>query len=215
MYKKIGLAALTLGMIVALILILSNELNWNQSTLQTEENENNAQQNDDDVDRTGYGQREDDNHNDETDDNKENHKNGSKENEDPVPEPDAVEVLTDYRNTTESIFESRDEDLRIPDIDSKRDMVEHVNSVMSVELGRLFAETYFEERDDGLYVIPKDGLTYLAENEPYEVEKVSETEYHVIQERDTPMLGHINMIYHLAYDGENWVVDSIDSEDLS
>ncbi|MDQ0257750.1 hypothetical protein J2S74_005212 [Evansella vedderi] len=214
MFKKVGAAVLTAGVLLVVVLILPNELQWNQTTPPMEEDR--GQHDEEDVDRTGDDQKEEeDNQNDSSGENVENEENASNENGDSVPELNEEDVLIEYRKTTEAIFERRKDDLRIPDIDSKQEMVEYVNSVMSVELGRWFAETYFEEREDGLYVIPKDGLTYLEEDEPYEVEQVSESVYRVIQERDTDMLGHIKIIFNLAYNGENWIVDSIDSEDIS
>ena len=129
--------------------------------------------------------------------------------------PDVIEIMTEARGTIDAIFESRDENLKIPNIDTKNEMVDYVRSIMSLELGSWFAETYFEEKHDGLYVIPKDGLTWLDINISYNVEELNEREVRVIQERDTAMLGHRKMIYTLHYDGENWVVDSIESEVLS
>ncbi|MCD8508591.1 MAG: hypothetical protein LRY73_00875 [Bacillus sp. (in: Bacteria)] len=216
MFKKVAAVVLTVGVLLAVILILPNQLNWNQSTPSSPEDEERTQ-NDDEVDQTGDDQKEEqDNGREPSDETKEdNDKEETKENDDTIPNPDAENVLRDYRETTEAIFESREDDLRIPGFDSKRDMVEHVNSVMSLEHGRWFAETYFEEREDGLFVIPMDGLVYLVEDEAYDVEQLSEREYQVIQERDSEMLGHIKMIYQLVYDGENWVVDSVDSEDVS
>ncbi|QOR67170.1 LysM peptidoglycan-binding domain-containing protein [Cytobacillus suaedae] len=135
--------------------------------------------------------------------------------EETVPELDVIGVMTEARESVDSIFESRDENLKMINIESKQELVDHVRSFMSLDFGKWFAETYFKEKDDGLYLIPKDGITWLDTTIPYNVEEVNEREVRVIQERETEMLGHRNMIYTLHYDGDNWVVDTIDSEVLS
>ncbi|WP_456276426.1 LysM peptidoglycan-binding domain-containing protein [Bacillus sp. AK128] len=140
--------------------------------------------------------------------------NVDQENEDTVPEVDVAELMTEARETVDSIFESRNDELKIPNIESKQELVDHVRSFMSLGFSKWFAENYFEEKDDGLYVIPMDGITWLDTNTPYIIEELNEREVRVIQERETEMLGHRYMIYTLHYEDDHWVVDTIESEVL-
>ncbi|MBM7660355.1 LysM repeat protein [Bacillus mesophilus] len=134
--------------------------------------------------------------------------------EDTVPELDVIEVMNEATETIDSIFESASAQHKIPNIESKQELVDYVRSFMSLGFSKWFAENYFEETDEGLYVIPKDGITWLDTESPYKVEEQNEREVKVIQERNTERLGHRNMIYTLRYDGENWIVDTIESEVL-
>lgn len=133
-----------------------------------------------------------------------------------VEEPDAEEVMTEYKRTFLGVLEHAKEntDLKLTDFVTKEDLISHFKTIMSDDLAKWYAEAYFREEDGSLYFLAQDGPTWLKENEPYDVEKVNDEEYKVIQERDNEMIGHIKMIYILAYNGENWIVDEIQSEEI-
>lgn len=133
-----------------------------------------------------------------------------------VQEPNVAQVMEEYKSIFLGVAESADEDGKVKELDSKNELIAHFTSIMSEDLANWFADTYFQEEDGELFIRAMDGPTWLEQDQAYDVEKISEKEYEVIQERENELIGHVNMIYVLAYSEteENWIVQDIQSEDL-
>lgn len=127
---------------------------------------------------------------------------------------DSEQILIQYKDTFMNIVEKTDENGKVTDYDSKEELISHFTTIMSMDLAEWFAETYFREENDQLFLKAMDAPTWFVNDKPYTLEKINEQEYNVIQERNNELLGHVNMIYKLSYQGKKWIVSDIDLDRL-
>ncbi|PKR77078.1 hypothetical protein CEY16_10040 [Halalkalibacillus sediminis] len=127
------------------------------------------------------------------------------------PEPDLEEVLTEYEEKVNNFLEGQADDQRITTHDSIEEIRNDFMTVMSRSQAQYLIETYVRE-DNGLYLVATGGPVFINLEEPYSTEQVSEKEYQVIQEKDGQMRNGI-FTFNIVYNGEAYVVDSIEHEE--
>ncbi|MBM7573743.1 hypothetical protein [Aquibacillus albus] len=130
-------------------------------------------------------------------------------------EEDAVELMSDYKDSFVSLINEAGEDQKADSFQTKAEVKEHFKSTMSDDLATWMTDSYFKEEDDGVYIIAKDGPTWLKEEQSFDVEKVSDGHVKIVQERDNELLGHVKMVFHAKFQGEYWVVSEIEQEEVS
>ncbi|SDG92132.1 hypothetical protein SAMN05192534_10115 [Alteribacillus persepolensis] len=138
--------------------------------------------------------------------------------EDSVPElseRQAAAFLNEWETSFLSLVDEADSDQKIDSYETTGEVQQYFEETMSQELAAWMTDAYFTNRDDGVYVIAKDGPTWFEESQPFEMEKESDTRFLVTQERNNELLGHVNMIYHLVYQDGQWVVHEIESEEAN
>ncbi|WP_227936497.1 hypothetical protein [Alkalihalobacillus deserti] len=128
---------------------------------------------------------------------------------------EAEEVMNDYKSTFMEVAENADQQGKVANYHSKEELLTYFTSIMSQELARWFADTYFVEKNDELYIKAMDAPTWLDNESEFKLKKVNDQQYKVIQERDNEFIGHLNMIYVLLLQDEKWIVDEIQSEKLN
>ncbi len=132
-----------------------------------------------------------------------------------ISEPDAEKVLAAYRSVFEELVEQTGDQGHLAMYNSSEEVEAHFQQAMSPQLAEWFVETYIMETEEGVFLLPMDGPIWLDKERPYEVLKITDTEYQVVQEWDTDYLGHVNIIFVLIHDDEKWVVHDLLHEDLS
>ncbi|SDH87390.1 hypothetical protein [Alteribacillus bidgolensis] len=125
----------------------------------------------------------------------------------------AVELMNDYKESFVSLINEAGNDQKIDSYQTKEEVKEHFETTMSGDLAEWMTDSYFKEEGDGVYVIAKDGPTWLEEDQPFELEEVTEKHVKIVQERDNELLGNVEMIFHAGYQGDKWVVDEIESNE--
>ncbi|GGM39801.1 hypothetical protein GCM10011351_27430 [Paraliobacillus quinghaiensis] len=126
----------------------------------------------------------------------------------------AQNVMQNYKQNFTTLIDSAEQDGLLPSFESQSEVHDHFTEVMSDDLASWMVESYINEEDDGVYLIAKDGPTWLAEDTDFSIEEVTDEHYKIIQERNSEMLGHREMIYHAKWQEDKWIVDSIDSKKL-
>ncbi|MGY4690820.1 hypothetical protein [Salibacterium sp. K-3] len=125
----------------------------------------------------------------------------------------ALEVMNAYRESFETLVNETDSQ-RVESYQTLDEVQQHFEDVMSTDLAEWMTDSYFREGDDGVYVIAKDAPTWLQQDQSFELEQEAEDHVRIVQERDNEMLGHVEMIYHAVYDGSQWIVDEIETNEL-
>lgn len=209
--KKAMVGIVSAAVLLLVITLFVNEIQFNTSN----ESADTPPPNEETMNQGENNQTE--NENNESNENDENAENAENAEEvKTIEEPDAEQVMTDYKDTFLGVQEHANEntDGQLTDFNSMEELISHFKNIMSDDLANWYAEAYFREEDGSVYLLPQDGPTWLKENEPYDVEKVNDEKYKVIQERNNELIGHRNMIYILSYTGGNWIVEEIQSEEI-
>ncbi|MFD2706638.1 hypothetical protein [Salibacterium lacus] len=125
----------------------------------------------------------------------------------------ALEVMSAYRESFETLINDTDSQ-RVESYQTLDEVQQHFEEVMSTDLAEWMTDSYFREEDDGIYVIAKDAPTWLQEDQSFALEEEARDHVRIVQERDNEMLGHVEMIYNAVYDGNQWIVDEIETNEL-
>ncbi|WP_100407416.1 LysM peptidoglycan-binding domain-containing protein [Bacillus solitudinis] len=126
----------------------------------------------------------------------------------------ARNVMTEFKKSFMDLADNSKKDGEITNLDSKEELVSYFTAIMSEELATWFADTYFREENNILYIKAMDAPTWLQTDQPFTLEKVNDTEYKVIQERNNALIGHVNMIYILSLKDGEWIVKNIEREEI-
>lgn len=124
----------------------------------------------------------------------------------------ANELKKDKAESILSEFERRLVDIRTTDegkvvkFDSKDELIEHLSELSTEEIATMLVNDLFEERDNGLYIIPKDYPPFLLPTKTYTLEKQSEGKYQLIQKNNTEIHGEYKLTVTLEYKEGNYII---------
>ncbi|SFP67876.1 hypothetical protein [Salibacterium halotolerans] len=125
----------------------------------------------------------------------------------------AVEVMTSYRESFETLVNDTDSQ-RVASYESLDGVRQHFEKVMSEELAQSMTDSYFRMQNGSVYVVAMDAPTWLQEDQSFTLEQEAEDHVRIVQERSNEMLGHVEMVYHAVYNGDRWILDDIVSTQL-
>ncbi|MGP4071548.1 hypothetical protein ACTWQB_03215 [Piscibacillus sp. B03] len=127
-------------------------------------------------------------------------------------EPNLDEVISNYEETITSL---KNENTQEIDFDSKDEVMDYLTQAMSYSLAESHIDTYIEERDDGLYLVPTEFPVFINTDEDYQTSQEDANTYHVTQEQDTELTDHIEMTFIITNHDGTWIVDEVEVEQLN
>lgn len=137
-----------------------------------------------------------------------NHQNDSEQPLDEFDKGRAEVVLTEYEKAFKKVINNTDDQLKQLEYTNKQGLKEHFEHFMSAEIAQSWVDTYFQEKEDGLYVIATEGPVFLQEDKPFTFTKTTDETATVVQERNNELIGHVKMKYTLKLNNDNiWFVD--------
>lgn len=143
---------------------------------------------------------------------------------DPLPteapaEPDVGAILVIFTDKLDQIFSddrivnhfTPDFGFKYKDFTTKDELLSEIADMAAPEVLKQF-DRFFKETPDGLFLWPQDrGLLFHPE-EPYETNKINDTEYQLVQRLDTDMYGpNYTIIVTVEYVGGAWLITGIET----
>ncbi|WP_143484622.1 hypothetical protein [Halalkalibacillus sediminis] len=146
--------------------------------------------------------------NENTDEN--NNDSSNAENDAPAMSKDRAQtVLEEYEEAFKKVINYTDENGKQKEYTTKEGLEEHFRHFMSAHWAAHIVDTYFEERDDGLYVKETDGPIFLQEDQEFSYANNKGTNVIVTQERDNQLTGNVEMQYVLMVNNGRWIVHDV------
>ncbi|WP_188207861.1 DUF3221 domain-containing protein [Alkalibacillus aidingensis] len=128
-------------------------------------------------------------------------------------EPNLTDVMIEYKATFESLYD-HDDQMRLNQYDTIAEIRDSFTRVMSTELANRHIDTYVREQDGDLHLVATEAPIFLDQDEPYDVVEISDDEYHIKQEINNELTGHVEMIFTIIYENFQWIVDDVSSKPL-
>lgn len=178
----------------------------------TEEKKSESKESEDSNEKKSNNNETEDGETDKSDDN--NEETSQEEDRKRFDKGRAEVVLEDYAKAFNKVINYTTEDGQLKEYQTKPELKDHFRHFMSETQATQMIDTYFEMRDGKLHVKSMDGPTFLQTDQPYELNKVSEDKYQVVQERDNQLIGHVNMIYTLVHEDGIWIVKDVSREEI-
>ncbi|WP_456273534.1 hypothetical protein [Bacillus sp. AK031] len=123
----------------------------------------------------------------------------------------AKEVMADYKQAYLTVVEAADPSGDITSFAEKEDIISHLSEAMSDEHASELVDSYFKEADGKLHLVSKDSPVWLLEEKDFQIKRVDDRHYMIIQERENELLGHRRMVYHSQIRQGKWVITSVES----
>lgn len=124
----------------------------------------------------------------------------------------ALQVMQSYKNTFHSI--KTDESGKIIHYQLKSEIENHFSKVMSADYAARMTETYIEEKNNTLFFRNLDAPTWLDEHMDFKIEEISNEHYKIIQDYNSYLKDHVEMIYHVVWQESKWVLSDVDVKNL-
>ncbi|HPT75962.1 MAG TPA: hypothetical protein PLL17_00960 [Defluviitaleaceae bacterium] len=116
------------------------------------------------------------------------------------------EVIAIEKAFNERIFqlEKVEDSNEILNFKSKEELMDYVKEVAGEELATLFIENFYEEIDGKLYVIPKGTPPRLIYDSPFEINKIDDNTYEIVQDEENEMYGPYRLLIEFKYIDGKW-----------
>ena len=122
----------------------------------------------------------------------------------------AIALLEKYNTTRDAAFaDSYTEDFKFNTYKTKEEFYALFTDFMSRDHVESTFSFRVDERADGLYNLPTETPRTFWPEEPYEFERVSETEYKLTQSQNSDLNGKEEMIVIFKHTSDKWFIESI------
>ncbi|MDL4843100.1 hypothetical protein [Aquibacillus rhizosphaerae] len=122
----------------------------------------------------------------------------------------AQDILSTYKET----FSVETTNGNVNNYDTKEELSNHYQTIMSKELATSFINDFYRMDNGQLQLLATEAPSWLDSSKSFQLEQIDNKTYHVTQEQSNELIGHRNLIFELIYNGDNWIVQSVKSEDL-
>jgi hypothetical protein len=128
-----------------------------------------------------------------------------------IQEPDVEGLAAAFENY---LMQDTDENQKVTNYENKKELIHSFSGIAAPEVAQTYIDDYYEEREDGLYLVAKDSPTWFQENEPYNMEKIDDKHYKVTQEGENEMAGSYRLTLHFEYQSGAWLMTERNIEKL-
>ncbi|MET3696809.1 hypothetical protein SAMN05877753_101616 [Bacillus oleivorans] len=120
------------------------------------------------------------------------------------------ELMAQYRDLASSKGKfAADEQYKVQEFQSKEEIVAEAEKFLTREFAQEVADLRYEDKEDGVYIIPMDGPVTLDETKDYNLEKVSGTEYRLTQEQTSDLHGNVQLEVIFVKQADHWVIQDV------
>ncbi|MGP4038846.1 hypothetical protein ACTWP4_02890 [Gracilibacillus sp. D59] len=95
---------------------------------------------------------------------------------------------------------------------SKNEYYNYLSDYMTYDLAKELWGYRLVEHDDKLGVIPMDGHVTFLLDQPYTIERRSNTEYFITQEQTTDLYGRIQLTVYFIFQEDQWLISEIEKK---
>jgi uncharacterized lipoprotein YehR (DUF1307 family) len=123
-----------------------------------------------------------------------------------IPEVPLEELTNKYEK---GIYQEVEEDSRrVINFADKAQWVRHMSEIMDGDLAQSYADEFFYEKEDGLYLLSRGGPFMLILDQPYELKKIDETKVQVTQISENVMTGKYELTVTYEYRDGRWIIQN-------
>lgn len=97
---------------------------------------------------------------------------------------------------------------KVLNYDSKEGLLTTFESVTTVDIANLFVDTYYEEHEDGLYIIPTSTPPWFESDNEYDIVQLDGDTVKVSQYNESDFYGAFEIELEFTFDN-NWKITSV------
>lgn len=137
-------------------------------------------------------------------DSEDNSNNGNNDsNKKELTKEKAIEIEDEFINR---LFVDRNDDEKVKNYNNKNELINHLSEIAKKDIAKSYINNYYKEKEDGLYIIPKDGPTRIYKDKSYKLEKIDDKNYELIQEAEDQLRGKYKFTVKFTYEENKWII---------
>lgn len=137
-------------------------------------------------------------------DSEDNSNNGNNDsNKKELTKKKAIEIEDEFMNR---LLVDKSDNGKIKDYNNKNELINHLSEITKKDIAKSYINNYYKEKEDGLYIIPKDGPTRIYKDKSYRLEKIDDQNYELIQEAEDQLRGKYKFTVKFTYKDNKWII---------
>ncbi|MDM5200165.1 hypothetical protein QUF79_19315 [Fictibacillus enclensis] len=115
----------------------------------------------------------------------------------------ALQLSQEFINKLQTKTDSQ---YRVKDYSSKSELIKDVRHVASKQMASDYVNGLFEEKKGKLYVVPTDLPPWVEKGQNFELKKLSESSYHLVQHNKSDLYGEYSITLGFEKVNSHWVI---------
>ncbi len=122
-----------------------------------------------------------------------------------IEKPDVEKLSNELMNR---IIQDTNQNFQVENFNTKAEINKHLQEVASEDLATNIIDTYYEEREGSLYLIPTELFPWMNSEKPYELNQVNKFEYQLLQETESDLYGTYTIEINFLYENNHWIIEN-------
>ncbi|GAA5417726.1 hypothetical protein Pryu01_02801 [Paraliobacillus ryukyuensis] len=107
------------------------------------------------------------------------------------------------------LVQETDQQYKVKGMSTKQALIKAFNDVASSEVAKKYVDVYYNEKDDGLYIVPTELPPWFVADQDYQKEKISDNKYRIQQSNQSDLYGNYEIELELSYVQQKWKITSV------
>ncbi|WP_079710964.1 hypothetical protein [Paraliobacillus ryukyuensis] len=107
------------------------------------------------------------------------------------------------------LVQETDQQYKVKGMSTKQALIKAFNDVASSEVAKKYVDVYYNEKDDGLYIVPTELPPWFVADQDYQKEKISNNKYRIQQSNQSDLYGNYEIELELSYVQQKWKITSV------
>ncbi len=113
------------------------------------------------------------------------------------------QIASVMRDFMDKLVQDVHDDYRVKDFDTMSDLKGDFTSISSEKVTNKFVDFYYEEKGDGLYIVPTSTPPWFEEENEYEVTETSDQTFKVEQNNQSEFYGEYTIVFEIQLNDGN------------
>lgn len=124
------------------------------------------------------------------------------------PEISHEEIVSLMDQFMDTLVQEVDDNYKVIHFDHIDDLVDELAAISTHEIAQIFIGYYYENKSDGLYIIPTETPPWFMADHPYDVVQLNEDQVQITQTNETDFYGTYTIELELTYQ-DGWKITKI------
>lgn len=125
-------------------------------------------------------------------------------------QPDKGDFIKLADTFMQEAVQPTDENYKVTGFESKAQLVDHLSQYASADIAKYYVDGLYEEKSDGLYIIPTELPPWIVKGEPAQLIQLDKENYQLNQENKTDLYGTYVIQLSFTIQNDQWVIQSVD-----
>ncbi|WP_221566487.1 hypothetical protein [Alkalihalobacillus sp. TS-13] len=110
----------------------------------------------------------------------------------------------------QEVVQPTDENYKVEDFKTKQELIEYLTMYVTEDVATYYVDGLYEEKQDGLYIIPTELPPWIVKGEPTNLTKVDDEHFRLEQKNSSDLYGDYLIELSFKKEKDNWIIESVD-----